>query len=257
MINYSRELRRLSHLIPLLMIIWIAPVHAENTDRSVWFHKGWAQHHPHIGNNILSSAGTQYYFAPADHVQISSDGGGMVDVEATSPDTPPDVDVGINGKDANQSSVSRSGTTPQSPPDPDLDGDGIHVASDDCPNTPIGAKVGPDGCWNVTDILFDFDKSEIKPSFKTSLDEVGYVLRRNQKVTLQLSGHADSTGSDAYNQKLSERRAMSVRDYLEGRGLSRIRFNIEALGESQPVATNSTSEGRAKNRRVELTPSRR
>jgi OmpA-OmpF porin, OOP family len=104
----------------------------------------------------------------------------------------------------------------------------------------------------AADVLFDFDKSVVKPDGKAKLDDLAAKVRGvNLEVVIAI-GHADSIGSDAYNQKLSVRRAESVKAYLVSKGIEPNRVYTEGKGEKQPVADNKTKEGRAKNRRVEI-----
>jgi OOP family OmpA-OmpF porin len=104
----------------------------------------------------------------------------------------------------------------------------------------------------AADVLFDFDKSVVKPEGKSKLDDLSTKIRDiNLEVVIAI-GHADSIGSDAYNQKLSVRRAESVKAYLVSKGIEPNRIYTEGKGEKQPVADNKTKEGRAKNRRVEI-----
>jgi OOP family OmpA-OmpF porin len=104
----------------------------------------------------------------------------------------------------------------------------------------------------AADVLFDFDKAVVKPEGKSKLDDLANKVRGiNLEVVIAI-GHADSIGSDAYNQKLSLRRAESVKAYLVSKGIEPNRVYTEGKGEKQPVADNKTREGRAKNRRVEI-----
>ncbi|MGP1629010.1 MAG: outer membrane protein OmpA [Giesbergeria sp.] len=104
----------------------------------------------------------------------------------------------------------------------------------------------------AADAFFDFDKSVLKPAGKTKLDDlVSKVQGINLEVIIAV-GHTDSIGSDAYNQKLSIRRAEAVKAYLVAKGIEKSRVYTEGKGEKQPVADNKTKEGRAKNRRVEI-----
>ncbi len=104
----------------------------------------------------------------------------------------------------------------------------------------------------AADAFFDFDKSVLKPAGKAKLDDlVGKVKNVNLEVIIAV-GHTDSVGTNAYNQKLSVRRAEAVKAYLVSRGIEKNRVYTEGKGESQPVASNKTAAGRAKNRRVEI-----
>jgi OOP family OmpA-OmpF porin len=104
----------------------------------------------------------------------------------------------------------------------------------------------------AADVLFDFDKSVIKPAGKERLDDLAAKVKAiNLEVVIAI-GHTDSIGSDAYNQKLSVRRAESVKAYLVSKGVEPNRVYTEGKGEKQPVASNKTKDGRAKNRRVEI-----
>ena len=100
--------------------------------------------------------------------------------------------------------------------------------------------------------LFDFDKSVLKPDGKKSIDEA-IVKMKNVDVEMVIAtGHTDSVGTDAYNQKLSERRATTVKEYMVSQGIPAAKITTLGKGETQPVATNKTAEGRAKNRRVDI-----
>jgi len=101
-------------------------------------------------------------------------------------------------------------------------------------------------------INFDFDKSNIKPEFQPVLDEAAAILAKNVNISVVIEGHTDSVGTEAYNQKLSERRADSVKKYLVGKGIASSRLETVGYGELHPIASNDTAEGRAMNRRVEF-----
>lgn len=102
------------------------------------------------------------------------------------------------------------------------------------------------------DTFFDFDKATIKPEGKQVLDQIANQVQELNLETLIATGHTDSTGSQEYNQGLSERRANSVKEYLASQGVPGDRIYTEGKGKLEPVADNSTREGRAQNRRVEI-----
>lgn len=104
----------------------------------------------------------------------------------------------------------------------------------------------PDG------VTFDFNSTAIKPQFRATLDQIALSLQQYPNSLVDVYGHTDSTGSDAYNQTLSENRARAVGNYLSMRGVSATRLRTMGFGETQPVATNATEEGRSRNRRVEI-----
>ena len=134
----------------------------------------------------------------------------------------------------------------------DSDGDGVPDSRDKCPNTPKGVKVNADGCWELKGVYFDSDKAVIKDT--KVLDEATAILKANPKLTGEVRGYTDSTASAEYNQKLSEARAKAVRDYFIKQGIAPERIRAKGFGETNPVASNDTVEGRAQNRRVELHP---
>ncbi|MBL8537518.1 MAG: OmpA family protein [Hyphomonadaceae bacterium] len=102
------------------------------------------------------------------------------------------------------------------------------------------------------DLTFDFNRDSVKSQFVGTLQNTGNVLRDYEQTTVDVYGHADSVGSDAYNQDLSERRAMNVASVLMQGGVIRQRLIAQGYGETRPIADNSTDTGRARNRRVEV-----
>jgi outer membrane protein OmpA-like peptidoglycan-associated protein len=109
------------------------------------------------------------------------------------------------------------------------------------------------------DVLFDFDRADIKKEARPSLEKVADIVREHSRAAVAVEGHTDGKGSAAYNQALSERRAASVARWLKGReGLNRVRFDVRGFGASKPVAPNAKPDGsddpggRQKNRRVEI-----
>ncbi|MFZ9184245.1 MAG: outer membrane protein OmpA [Hylemonella sp.] len=115
------------------------------------------------------------------------------------------------------------------------------------PQPPAATKV-----TYAADTFFDFDKSVIKPDGKAKLDDLVQKVKSINLEVIIAVGHTDWIGSDAYNQKLSVRRAEAVKAYLISKGIDKNRIYTEGKGEKQPVADNRTKEGRAKNRRVEV-----
>ncbi len=101
-------------------------------------------------------------------------------------------------------------------------------------------------------ITFAYNRADVQPQFQPTLNEVASVLAQYPKTYIDVLGHTDSDGSDAYNQTLSERRAQSVADYLVSKGVQSARLATRGYGESQPIASNATEEGKAANRRVEI-----
>ena len=101
-------------------------------------------------------------------------------------------------------------------------------------------------------ITFATNQSSIQPQFRATLDQVADVLRQYNQTYVDVYGHTDSTGSDSYNLDLSQRRASAVADYLTMRGVQSARLGTRGFGESQPIASNDTEEGKAANRRVEI-----
>lgn len=119
-----------------------------------------------------------------------------------------------------------------------------------------GVEVMRDGDQLVLDmpaeVTFAFGSAGLSPEFRGTLDKIGATLTEYEKTYVDVLGHTDSVGSDAFNQTLSEQRAQTVADYLAGRGVQRARLATRGYGESQPRASNTTEEGRAQNRRVEI-----
>jgi outer membrane protein OmpA-like peptidoglycan-associated protein len=105
---------------------------------------------------------------------------------------------------------------------------------------------------NMSDVLFDTGKHTLRPLAREKLAKISGIVLAYPALTLGIEGNTDSVGSDAYNQGLSERRAEAVRSYLGQQGVLESSMTAKGLGETQPIASNSTAEGRQQNRRVEL-----
>lgn len=231
-------------------------------------------------HNLLYTAGFLFQFAgapapvaapaPAPVVQapLDSDGDGVPDNLDQCPGTPAGVAVDSKGcpLDSDGDGVpdyldkcpgTPAGVAVDSKGCPlDSDGDGVPDYLDKCPDTPAGLIVDATGCpLSLTlNINFAFDSSVISPEFKPELDKAAAFVHANKDVPyILLSGHTDSRGSEEYNQKLSERRAVAVRNALiNDYGLDGSKLIARGYGEDRPIADNSTEEGRLQNRRVDL-----
>ena len=168
--------------------------------------------------------------------EADSDGDGVSDSKDKCPGTPAGVAVDAMG-------------CPK-----DADGDGVPDYKDKCPKTPKGAKVNTAGCWILKGVWFDTDKADIKPGMEATIIEAVQVLKQNPGLKVQIQGHTDNIGNASYNQKLSEKRAESVRQFFLKNGIAADRLSATGYGLTQPVATNDTEEGRAQNRRVQIKP---
>lgn len=182
-----------------------------------------------------------------------SDGDGVFDGIDRCPDTPRGAKVDANGCPL------------------DSDGDGVFDGIDRCPDTPRGTEVDATGCPRpeparaaplfpderrslvLEGVNFAYDKAELTTESHAVLDQVAASLRDWPEVRVEIGGHTDSRGSDAYNQRLSQARAEAVRAYLQSKGVADSRMNARGYGEGKPIASNETEAGRAQNRRVELT----
>ncbi|CAM3576011.1 OmpA family protein [Flavobacterium psychrophilum] len=145
---------------------------------------------------------------------------------------------------------------------PDIDGDGVADIDDKCPNV-IGTTENK-GCPEITradivrityigsKIFFENNSDKLKVASLSQLDELSKILNKYEGANLTIEGHTDSVGADDFNMTLSQKRSESVRQYLIGKGISDARLISVGYGETQPVVTNNTSLGKAKNRRVEL-----
>jgi len=140
--------------------------------------------------------------------------------------------------------------------DGDDDKDGVLNSKDKCPGTPMDHAVDANGC-SIPVVMklkvnFDFDKSDIKPEYHQELADFATFMKQYPGAAVEIDGHTDSKGSDEYNQKLSQNRANSVREYLVKKlGMSGKLLTAVGFGESKPVADNNTEAGSAENRRIE------
>lgn len=182
-----------------------------------------------------------------------SDGDGVEDSADKCPNTPRGTKVGRDGCPA------------------DSDGDGVTDDKDRCPDTPRGANVDSQGCPEkesapgalavipekkksvvLEGVNFETNSARLQSSSTAVLDRVAEGLKANPEARVEIGGHTDSQGADAYNMKLSRDRANSVRDYLVSKGVSKSQLETRGYGETKAIADNKTDSGRAVNRRVEL-----
>jgi OOP family OmpA-OmpF porin len=178
---------------------------------------------------------------PPPPAPLDSDGDGVVDGSDACPRTPAGVKVDSRGCPL------------------DSDGDGVADYLDRCPGTPAGVKVDGSGCplakeviLSVDRLQFAFDSAQLDASARAALDAAVDLIKANAAVKLDVVGHTDSSGPEAYNQKLSERRAQAAVDYLVSRGVDRDQLRAVGRGEAEPVASNDSRDGRSRNRRVDL-----
>lgn len=149
-------------------------------------------------------------------------------------------------------------TPPPPPPTPvlrDSDGDGVVDDRDRCPDTPRGVAVDNNGCprqgsATLQGVTFEYNSARLTAESRPVLNEVAADLKKYPQLQVELQGHTDSIGSDAFNLRLSDQRAQAVRDYLLSQGVGARQLEAKGYGESQPVADNKTDTGRAENRRV-------
>jgi OOP family OmpA-OmpF porin len=197
---------------------------------------------------------------------IDSDGDGVYDNQDKCPGTPRGTKVDRQGCPLDSDGDGIYDNQDQCPGTPrgtkvdakgcpiDSDGDGVNNDIDKCPNTPRGASVDKRGCWVLKGVTFDTAKANIDAGDAAILDAVVNILAQNSSVNIEIQGYTDNKGSADYNQKLSEKRAQAVMDYFISKGIDKGRLTAKGFGISNPAASNDTPEGRAENRRVELSP---
>jgi OOP family OmpA-OmpF porin len=170
------------------------------------------------------------------------------------------VSLGVSYAFGEQSKPQAAPVVAPAPAAPvDTDGDGVTDDLDKCPNTPRGREVDAVGCeYHLTkteemklDILFVTNKADITEQYVGEVERAAKFLKRYAGVKAVIEGHTDSDGSDAYNQKLSQRRADAVKGALVTRyGIDAARLSAVGYGESRPVTSNASKDGKAQNRRV-------
>lgn len=199
---------------------------------------------------------------PAD-----SDGDGVTDNNDQCPGTPRGTRVNASGcaldsdRDGVADNNDRCPGTPRgaavnsSGCELDSDNDGVVNRIDQCPSTPRGQAVNNVGChmiFTLEGVNFEYNSAQLTNAAQTKLNEAVNILNDNRNINVNIEGHTDSNGADAYNMQLSERRAKAVVDHLAENGINRSRMTAVGKGESSPISSNDTSSGRAQNRRVEF-----
>ncbi|WP_151899310.1 OmpA family protein [Sulfurimonas hydrogeniphila] len=169
--------------------------------------------------------------------EVDSDGDGIYDALDKCPNTPPNSTVDING-----CKISL-----------DDDHDGVENSLDKCPNTPVGTPVNVDGCPQTInlDIHFESNSYAVKQTSLAKIDAFANFLKKYKNYSAEIVGYTDSRGSEAYNKKLSQKRADEVKKLLVQKGVPASRLTTVGMGELNPIASNKTAEGRAQNRRIE------
>ncbi len=205
----------------------------------------------------------------ADGCELDSDGDGVVDSRDQCPGTPKGAKVDRQGCQQEQDSdgdgvldskdrcpnTVRGAAVDRNGCELDSDGDGVVDRKDRCPGTPAGVQVDRKGCAEpivLKGVNFENDSAVLTATAKSILDGVAESLKKRPDIKVTIAGHTDSRGSAAYNKMLSQRRAEAVRRYLASQGVKASNLIAKGFGEEQPIATNDTAAGRAKNRRVEL-----
>lgn len=202
--------------------------------------------------------------------EFDEDNDGVADGADKCPSTPAGVPVDSRGcpidtdNDGVEDGSDQCPATPDGDPvdangctiDGDADGDGVLDSLDQCPDTILEANVNKKGCAifesTIDGVKFKPGSSDLDTNTKVILDVAVAALLKFPDIRVEIQAHTDSQGSLAYNQNLSDIRAKSVGDYLESKGIRRDRMEVVGYGETRPLATNQTREGRAQNRRVEF-----
>ena len=201
--------------------------------------------------------------------ELDSDGDGVKDSVDECPGTPRGVAVGANGCPNDSDGDGVTDDKDQCPDTPagqpvdangcelDDDGDGVINRLDECPGTAEGVQVDIKGCEIKEEIAlegvnFQTNSDRLVPGAESILNDAAATLNKNPTIKVEVAGHTDSDGAADYNEGLSARRAQTVHDYLASHGVDVSRMSVRGYGEAQPIADNSTSAGKAQNRRVVL-----
>jgi OOP family OmpA-OmpF porin len=202
-------------------------------------------------------AGAKWYFTNNLYARAGVDASYKLDNGKW--DYAPTVGLGVNFGGSGGKHEAAPAPAPVADVCTDSDNDGVCDNVDKCPNTPANVTVDATGCPAVAevvrvelDVKFDFNKAVVKPNSYGDIKNLADFMKQYPQTSTTVEGHTDSVGPDAYNQKLSERRANAVKQVLVNQyGVESSRVNSIGYGETRPVADNATEAGRAVNRRVE------
>jgi len=200
------------------------------------------------------------------HAGLDLDGDAIPDSEDWCALTPANTRVGPNGcadweipvtceRDAPVPPAPAPASAPAAGPPKDSDGDGVTDAADQCADTPSGLAVDARGCVEIEKVVlsgvnFAMGSATLVPGASGTLRTVAQAMKASPAVAVEVGGHTDSIGPADKNQRLSERRASAVKQFLVGEGVDAARITVKGYGETQPVESNETDAGRANNRRV-------
>ncbi|MBF0117560.1 MAG: OmpA family protein [Desulfobacterales bacterium] len=134
----------------------------------------------------------------------------------------------------------------------DTDKDGVPDNLDKCLDTPLSAPVNDKGCWLIENVLFDFNRYDIKPKYYSLLDTIIKVLVKNPNLKMEIRGYTDNIGTEAYNIGLSEKRAVIITEYFIKKGIAQNRIHPKSFGLKNPVVNEDSDAARALNRRTEI-----
>ncbi|MBF0421013.1 MAG: OmpA family protein [Magnetococcales bacterium] len=199
----------------------------EEAVETTWKVNGWWQWHPQESWYALGSSGTQFYLAAADEVPPAA----PAEVVHTPPPPPPPP--------GNLTVV-------------ESDGGSVRRKDSRCATPPPDVVVNKDGCWVVGTVLFRLNDAHIQKKFRAELKKVMKTMKEHPNLKVEAQGHTDATGTLEYNDKLSLKRATSVKESLRKLGISTDRVTTAGYGKNQPLNDNSTKALRALNRRVDL-----
>lgn len=224
----------------------------------------------------ISTLGLQFAFGgkkpippPVAEQDGDADKDGVPDSRDVCPDTPAGTTVDQRGcaRDSDEDGVIddqdqcpntfRRASVDAAGCELDSDDDSVVDRLDECPRTRAGSRVDVKGCEireviNLPGVNFETNSDRLLPGSEQVLSDAAATLRMNKDLVVEVAGHTDSDGSAEYNAGLSERRAITVRDYLINRGVNRGNLEVKGYGEAAPIADNATADGKARNRRVEL-----